>query len=536
MANVEQEMEPLRREHARLSRRITRFRLLRLLVLTLLVAGVYAGYWLALKRVDAGALRQKRQELALLDAQLGKHASTVNLEEDPIGFRDGEYNSGVPRLSTAPAPAAPAAAAPPAAERDQLERQFRDAKNQLTSVYDDAFERDIYLGAFWVTVDVRKWPGAIPLLFFLFVASSVYVHILRKKRELVECVAAQRLEGGPAQTADLGRLLFAHISGSGSPLSHATFQWGEWSQRLYILALLAALLPLVSSAKSADDLLALSGVMGCAAAYLGVYGRYVSTKLEWQAAGVTGEDVPPTWVARWWQKLRRWSRPKILRENPKWSLLSGSLLVLMTLYLGTSVGGCGDAMPGYHIVKGRYKWPSADLTEDSWLHALLPPLTRSLYTLSLALAALALVLFLWPRLRSALSRERRWTTLLLAVSGGLSLFVLGDFTFFPLLLLAPSALPWILFWLAPLGLWLWFGLSPRKERRARWERIRAVLEGLYFPVILCDLSLLVTAAAFGYFGLITFFFGIHLLTFGFEGLTFSDSAAVTTRLRQLGAS
>ena len=252
----------------------------------------------------------------------------------------------------------------------------------------------------------------------------------------------------------------------------------------------------------------------------------MSTSLEWHAASITGQDVPPTWVARWWEKLRRWSQPKILREKPKWPLLSGSLLVLMTLYLGTSVGACGHAEPGYNIVKGRHEWPSADLTESGWVHAVLPPLTRSLYTLSLALAALALVLFLWPRFRSALSRERRWTTLLLAVSGGLSLFVLGDFTFLALLPGAPSALPWILFWLTPLGLWLWFGLSRRKERRARWERIRAVLEGLYFPVILCDLSLLVVAAQFSYFGLIAFFFGIHLLTFGFEGLTFADSAAV----------
>ena len=114
-------------------------------------------------------------------------------------------------------------------------------------------------------------------------------------------------------------------------------QFARW---LHAAALLGFWLAVAVATPSVFNQGALPTV-GILALYAAVYGRYVSSKLEAQVEAETGIKLEPTWVARAWQGGHRWARALVSRMKPKASLITGSLLVLITLYLGTGIGSCG---------------------------------------------------------------------------------------------------------------------------------------------------------------------------------------------------
>lgn len=288
------------------------------------------------------------------------------------------------------------------------------------------------------------------------------------------------------------------------------------------------------------------------------------------------------WAAAAWGRGNRWARSLRLRLKPKFSLATGSVLVLLTLYLPTAVNSCGDPKRGYQLLLGQDDtfWPGL------WTLNFQAP-GRIFYGLNLALAGLTLCLVLFAVYRGEILREPHVVRCLFVIAGTISLLVLSDFSAFglplPLLPLAERyhqprsdvilALPFLLvlvsflrpqFWrvkgffawafvsgallfflfrfdslrlwnsdsgvslrvplilyvLIPVGVWYRLGLSRRKERQARWEEIRPRMQALYTLVMLFACAVLVDAVLTEshLWGLLAYFVGIHLISLGYMQL------------------
>ena len=122
-----------------------------------------------------------------------------------------------------------------------------------------------------------------------------------------------------------------------------------------------------------------------------------------------------------WKKGERWVRSPLLRIRPRVSLLTGSVFVLVTLYLPTVVGSCGNPAPGYELALGNSNrsWRGSMLVDNSRA-------SRGFYLLCLTLATLTLLLVLASLFRSGLVRKRPLVTWLFAISCAVSLFATTD--------------------------------------------------------------------------------------------------------------
>lgn len=123
-----------------------------------------------------------------------------------------------------------------------------------------------------------------------------------------------------------------------------------------------------------------------------------------------------------WQRSNRWGWSLVSQIRPRVSLLTGSVLVLLTLFLPIAYEACGPNRTGYEFARGEGKgiWPGLFLGlifEDSG---------RAFYLLSLALAVLTLALVLLPG-RADLMRRPRLITWVYALAGTLSLLAIVDF-------------------------------------------------------------------------------------------------------------
>lgn len=118
-----------------------------------------------------------------------------------------------------------------------------------------------------------------------------------------------------------------------------------------------------------------------------------------------------------------WASSMVSRIRPRVSLASGSVLVLLTLFLPITVDSCGQAAgPGYDLALGHPNtcWPG-------FLGFIFEGVGRFQYLASLALAALSILLVLGLLLwRGHASRGRLFAGFF-AASGTLSLFTLSDY-------------------------------------------------------------------------------------------------------------
>jgi hypothetical protein len=104
------------------------------------------------------------------------------------------------------------------------------------------------------------------------------------------------------------------------------------------------------------------------------------------------------------------------------SLLTGSVLVLLTLFVPVAFDACGPNQTGLGFLRGAGVWPGmASLLQAS--------LERGVYALGVALAAFTLILLLASLRRPARLHvpRLRWPGM---ISGVLSLFALADFFWF----------------------------------------------------------------------------------------------------------
>ncbi len=256
------------------------------------------------------------------------------------------------------------------------------------------------------------------------------------------------------------------------------------------------------------------------------------------------------WFAAPLEKGERWIRSPLLRIRPRMSLFSGSVLVLLTLFLPIA----WESNKGYEFVR---------VGEGSWLGLLGVvdhEIGRGFYILSLASAAVTILVVLALDYPDFLRKQRLMVGLfviagsifLLAV---LDLFLLGMGFFvvdwfghvnpawdglliifillscfspalawgrkglivwialtsdIPLSLTLRSppdllaVLPWLIFALLPMPLWYRFRFSRHHQIRARWPRIRRGPIALYVPAVLVDCWFFVVAVSAGVWGLLPY--------------------------------
>jgi hypothetical protein len=118
-----------------------------------------------------------------------------------------------------------------------------------------------------------------------------------------------------------------------------------------------------------------------------------------------------------------WASSVVSRIRPRASLASGSVLILVTLFLPITVDSCGNATgPGYNLALGRPNnyWPG-------FLGFIFESAGRVQYLGSLALAALTVLVVLGLFLSIGLAGKRRIFAGFFAVAGTLSLFTLADY-------------------------------------------------------------------------------------------------------------
>lgn len=287
----------------------------------------------------------------------------------------------------------------------------------------------------------------------------------------------------------------------------------------------------------------------------------------------------PRWAAAARDRGKRWAVSVLYRVNPRLSLLIGSLLVLLTLYVqGTVWGiscfmfGCGPAPDrGYSLfLYSSMYWPGL---LGAVLHA-----GKGFYALSLVIAAFTLLYLFAAWRRPAFLRKQNINRALFVVTSSLALFFVSD----GLLLLLVMSLPpdnlfdfgspesivtiaaFLLSWLCPAPFWgkkafiawtaglaanaaalysclpnryphlseallpilpiyalvplvLWnrYRVSTRNEVRAQWPRIRDGITVLYLPAILGDC---VCAVLLGFWGSLVYFAGISLISLGYMQL------------------
>ncbi len=208
--------------------------------------------------------------------------------------------------------------------------------------------------------------------------------------------------------------------------------------------------------------------------------------------------------------------------KPRVSLLTGAALVLVTLYLGTTLTGCGDPRSGYNVLIGRDRWITAEHLPYTH-HVARSALTyvgRGSYSLAVALAAATMLVLLasWRRTSALHGRLARFFT---GVAALVALFAAPDlfFAWWPAaadtsrgILYSSLALS-VLYWLAPLALLL------TRANRPDWQRIRVALILLYLPIVLSDWVFTTYIVIFGAYGYAAYLAGLALLWWGYVQAT-----------------
>jgi len=276
-----------------------------------------------------------------------------------------------------------------------------------------------------------------------------------------------------------------------------------------------------------------------------------------------------TWTTRVMDRGENFTRRILAPLRPRVSLASGSVLVLLTLFLPIGYNTCGSPWKGYELVQGSGHWPT-------FLGIMLSDyFGPAFYGFVLLLAAWGAVFTAISCWRPGLTRHRSLNLALFAVCGTLSLFLITDaflllVTFAvdnfgtiaeaiaSILIVASCVLPgkfwpkaffwkwfgalvisgmivagcealkllhddqtsWVIslimaiYGLVPLALWL-RGLAARIRSKPEWVKTRQGLVAFYLPAALGNLWFFYVAWREGIWGFVPCWFGLHLMSLGY---------------------
>lgn len=579
MALPEKELELLQSASDQLSTSISRFGLLRLTVLAVLVF----TFAKAFKQIDqmktaqsealvpiTGVTNQNLEidrfrDFFLLDHLLSDRAVSVISSEpralDPAAWNNArevlvqykDTKEAVEKFqgqiaivpSTLSKPEGPGADNQGPTDRveiklpDEIVRAAQALQQQLAREtkrnYSDAFGLELGVVGTKVGVDLRNWLVFFP---FLFLFSEIYLLIQRKKRKLLGAVLLKRVEeiedATPKSVPTVYRLLLR--PGSSAPSAYSR-QPRQFVASLYSVCSLGLLAYLGISAKPFfegvgffENLFTITVpvliTLVLATLYSWSYYLAVSARLEEEVKQRERIEskVPRLLLVR--DKLKT-----TFRRVPRFWLTTGGGLVLLTLLMATSLDSCGRPKRGYDftvrpvVVKesvqadGTYSLGS--VVNDAWWFPALwsmenvkelkltASIVRSIdidqrlgwitYLTSLLLAAASLLLVLASLVRPTVLHSRAISLLLYLTSGALSLFFLADICLY---FVSPRLKLLLLGFCFGLSLVLCLLLRRSDNRRSseRSSKWRAMFAGLWMPIAICTVAVLVTFAV--YYGLV----------------------------------
>jgi hypothetical protein len=387
------------------------------------------------------------------------------------------------------------------------------------------FTKEVSLLGFKIDINLLYCAPLFPLLFLM---AQSYIFILRAKQDLLRCIAAQTIQKAEVENVTkLDNLVFSSSAARLTPYNRHP----AWLQSvLYALGLFVISLYFVASCiyfwrhSPATTIIAISifvaNTLWIIVFYTIAYTQYVSGRLAAQVKTAFDCEVPTPLIRRVWADAQEWvgSVRLGLRFRPRVSLLTGSLLVLSTLFLATA-SSCEGPRKGYEFFAGinEARW----FMDDSGAFSEKLLLGRTVYVMSVALAGITLLLLLAALVFRDVLRRRRLMAALFLVSGTASLFLIAELGFVYLLNLWVMAdLLRLIYWVIPLLLWYWFGFIFWRRGRERWPRIRAALVLFYLPGFVICLEAFYEIIQSRLYGIVVFFAGINILS-----LTYMQLAA-----------
>ena len=118
----------------------------------------------------------------------------------------------------------------------------------------------------------------------------------------------------------------------------------------------------------------------------------------------------------------RWVHAPLVQIRPRISLLTGSALVLLSLYIPVAFNACGTNRTGRDFLRGDGLWPGMASLVGTGIE-------RGIYALGVTLAALTLLILLLTLGRPKLM-EREWIKWPFLSAGVICLFAVADFAWF----------------------------------------------------------------------------------------------------------
>jgi hypothetical protein len=237
---------------------------------------------------------------------------------------------------------------------ESLQQQFQ----TLVSKCNEAYSPKITPMGVELQIDLRGWIMSFP---FLLILSELYLQLVQKKRRLLRQVAVQLLHSTDQHTID--DMIFA-------PGRHYSVFLSIPFQLLeYRYALLAAVLVakfLTDSGPYWGGFSIDSGWnMFLATAFFGYYAflvyRLLARQMEEEAAIWITIPQVDGWFDRLGKRFSLWRRIVADRVRGTSGKVSGSVLILSSLFLATSTKACYEPHRGYELflLHNRASWPTS---------------------------------------------------------------------------------------------------------------------------------------------------------------------------------
>ena len=352
-----------------------------------------------------------------------------------------------------------------------------------------------------ITIDLRYWIFSLPILYFL---SGIYLHILRKKIYVVTMLGSHRIQAGRDVT-QMDRLLFCGSSPARPAFSRfpasletALFMFSYLFLPVYLFYVGA---PFWSSWTTSSIIWNVV-VLLTLTFYAIAYAHFAAQRLDQQLVALTKQNSQRNLINSLLERSKRiinWLRNTV---PPKLTLSTGSLLIILTLFLAMTQESCGETKyKGWDIVRGvpRATWFTANWVFGG-VDTSYNSIARLVYIIAVCLAVTTIVVAVVRPL------QRAWIVLFLSkITFIVFLFGLNDFWL--------GILNWIklVVWVVPIFLWLRYSVFA--DNRERWVGIRSALVVLYTPVL--PIAYFVAVQRSDLPGLFVFLTGLCILTLGY---------------------
>jgi hypothetical protein len=508
---VQKDLEALRKAAEDVSSQINTILLFRtalMILLTVLLARALVAW-------GSSSVQETIEEFADLGGRLTK------LEQAQIdgGTRSKDEKTRVPRvdpISLLFTPD-PVNIFSPSEEMTQLGARIDRNARRIRDAYWNIFGVEVSLLGTKIQFDLR----VILLLLPLFgPVANVYLYALRHKRRHLIAIGQARLQESQHQGAlaidpvtfgeslqqqdalaidsvTFGESLYPWIFRYPASILNATF----WASALTLIAVCGIFEWEQATSEDRDLGLVLMNVTVAAFLIAMYWGRRVENRIRLEVFQQTRIDVPADPFNERLTRLRERLLECAARLRPRPTVITGSLLILLTLALNIGQTGC-DHVPerGYEVARLHATY-AADLSfvDDMYIgHSI----AQAGYIALLVLACFALVLMF-----GSLGRPG-WARLLAALTAPLLLFVLSLHASNFLLPIAG----WLVYWLAATVRYGYLLLEVRRRRRSIGQCASMVLTSsgyLLAPLVCC-----LAVYSKKYLGLPAITLGVTLLSAG----------------------